>query len=129
MVNKMTRTTYQFAELDQDIFKTLKNLDYHPKVIFDVGASNGYWSRLIQAVVPNAEYHLFEPLVDYFPSYQKIMQINLDSSPFFTLHKYALGSHDSEIWRCSYFPKGLEVLLLPCRKTKIFREFLCRSLL
>lgn len=107
----MTRATYKFAELDQDIFNTLKNLGYQPKVIFDVGASNGYWSWLIREIVPEAEYHLFEPLVDYIPSYQTIMQSNLEACPSFTLHKYGLGSHNSEMMM-SLFSEGFGSTLI-----------------
>jgi len=123
----MTRTTYQFAEIDQDIFKILKNLNYYPNVIFDVGASNGYWSRLIQEVVPDAEYHLFEPLVDYIPSYQTLMLSNLDSSPFFTLHKYALGSHNSEM-EMSLFSEGFGGTLIAMPENQRSPENFCAGL-
>ena len=107
----MSRATYQFAELDQAVFKTLQNLDYHPKVIFDVGASNGYWSRLIKEIVPEAEYHLFEPLVDYIPDYTKLMQGNLEACPKFTLHKVGLGEHNCEM-EMSLFSEGFGSTLI-----------------
>lgn len=105
------RDKYQFAQLDQEIFKTLQNLDYHPQVIFDVGASNGYWSYLINEIVPDATYHLFEPLVDHIPSYTTIMQSNLEKSPNFTLHKYGLGECNEEK-TMSIFSEGFGSTLL-----------------
>jgi hypothetical protein len=38
-----------------------------PSVIFDIGASNGVWSDTIALTLPEAEYHLFEPLADAVP--------------------------------------------------------------
>ncbi|MEL4894759.1 FkbM family methyltransferase [Crocosphaera sp. Alani8] len=105
------RTKYNFAQLDQEIFKTLKNLDYHPEVIFDVGASNGYWSYLIHEIVPDATYHLFEPLVDHIPTYTSIMESNLEKCPNFTLHKYGLGEK-SEEKIMSIFSEGFGSTLL-----------------
>ena len=105
------RDKYKFAQLDQEIFKTLKNLDYHPDVIFDVGASNGKWSYLIQKIVPDAAYHLFEPLVDHVPSYTSIMQSNLEKSSKFTLHKYGLGENN-EKKTMSIFSEGFSSTLL-----------------
>ena len=31
---------------------------------YDIGASNGVWSDTIALVLPDSEYHLFEPLAD-----------------------------------------------------------------
>ncbi len=87
----MPRATYQFAELDQDVFTLLKQLGYQPQVIFDIGASNGYWSRFIHEVLPDAEYHLFEPLSDYIPDYGVRMKTVLKEYPDFQLYKFALG--------------------------------------
>jgi FkbM family methyltransferase len=87
----MPRATYQFAELDQEVFTLLKRLGYQPQVIFDIGASNGYWSRFIHEVLPDATYHLFEPLSDHIPDYGVRMKTVLKEYPDFQLHKFALG--------------------------------------
>ena len=111
------RAKHQFAQLDQEIFKTLKNLDYHPQVIFDVGASNGYWSYLIREIVPDATYHLFEPLVDHIPSYTTIMESNLEKNPNFTLHKCGLGECNEER-TMSIFSEGFGSTLLAMPENK-----------
>lgn len=40
----------------------LKNLRFYPDVIFDVGASNGRWTRKCLKIYPEARFFCFEPL-------------------------------------------------------------------
>ena len=95
--NNHPNSQYGYGELDCKVFERLTKLNYHPQVIFDIGASNGAWSSTIYPVLPNAEYHLFEPLIDYSANYRPIMMANLEKFPAFTLHKYAMGENSGEI--------------------------------
>jgi FkbM family methyltransferase len=96
-VGETYKTKARFAQLDMEVFQRLKNLGYQPQVIFDVGASDGSWSKDIHEVLPTAEFHLFEPLINYAPAYQAIIQENLRSYPNFQLHTLALGEKSGEV--------------------------------
>lgn len=87
----------QVLQLDRQVFKRLKNLGYDPKIIFDIGASNSGWSYYIKQVLPDAEFHLFEPLIDYSSDYRELMSEILRVYPSFHLHKYALGETSGEV--------------------------------
>jgi FkbM family methyltransferase len=93
----MPRQSYEFAELDKEIFLLLKKFGYEPTIIFDVGASTGFWSHHIAEIFPQATFHLFEPLVDHVPEYASSMALNLASHPAFVLHKLALSASSGEI--------------------------------
>lgn len=90
-VGETYKTGAKFAEMDQEIFRRLQGLGFTPRIIFDVGASDGSWSKDMVEVLPQAEFHLFEPLITYAPAYQVIMQENLRQYPNFQLHHWALG--------------------------------------
>ncbi|AIE75321.1 FkbM family methyltransferase [Synechocystis sp. CS-94] len=87
----------QVLQLDRQVFRRLARLGYQPQVIFDVGASNGGWSYYMSQVVKEADFHLFEPLVDHVPDYQGLMAEVLRVYPSFHLHKYALGDRDGTV--------------------------------
>jgi FkbM family methyltransferase len=88
----MPRATYRHTELDEEILSLLKSQGLAPTVIFDVGASNGSWSNAVCHLCPDAQYHLFEPLVDHVEDYGRGMLDTLQQHPNFRLHKYALGA-------------------------------------
>ncbi|MBW1859187.1 MAG: FkbM family methyltransferase [Deltaproteobacteria bacterium] len=90
------RASYEFAELDQEVILLLKTLGYQPQIVFDVGASTGEWSSRICEVLPEAEYHLFEPLIDHVPQYGEHTTQCLKKYSSFSLHKYALGDASGE---------------------------------
>ena len=71
----------------------LKDQGYAPAVIFDIGASNGVWSDTIALTLPEAEYHLFEPLVGAVPFYERDLRERLGRHPNFHLHAIALSDH------------------------------------
>ncbi|REJ56090.1 MAG: FkbM family methyltransferase [Microcystis wesenbergii TW10] len=96
-VGETYKTQARFAQLDMDAFQRLKNLGYQPQVIFDIGASDGSWSKDIHEVLPSAEFHLFEPLIDHAPAYRAIIQENLRLYPNFHLHPLALGEKSGEV--------------------------------
>jgi FkbM family methyltransferase len=93
----MEEVKYPFSELDKKRFSLLAKRGYEPKVIFDVGAMNGYWSHHINEVFPNSQYHLFEPLIPHLPDYQTKIAQNLQNHPNFTAHSYALGEKTADI--------------------------------
>jgi FkbM family methyltransferase len=87
----------QVLQLDRKVFKRLKKLGYNPQTIFDVGASNSGWSYYINKVLPEAEFYLFEPLIDYSTEYGGLMSEILRVFSSFHLFKYALGDKSETV--------------------------------
>lgn len=102
----MARGTHEYCELDREVFTLLKTFGFEAKTIFDVGASGGYWSKMIAPVFPSASFHLFEPLIDHLSQYRADMEDHLRTHPSFTLHKLALGEGSGEVLM-SVFPSGV----------------------
>lgn len=64
---------------------------YAPAVVYDIGASNGIWSETILAVLPNSEFHMFEPLADLVDFYRADLAARSARMRSFNLHRTALG--------------------------------------
>jgi FkbM family methyltransferase len=80
------------AEFETAFFQRLSTFGYAPKVIYDVGAAKGTWSRMTARIFPAASFHLFEPLLDHFDGYRAPMDKVLELHPQFKLHEIALGN-------------------------------------
>jgi FkbM family methyltransferase len=76
---------------ETNLLRKLKVLGYDPAVIYDIGASNGEWSDTMALVLPDSEYHLFEPLADTVDFYRKDLAERCQRRPRFHLHPVALG--------------------------------------
>jgi FkbM family methyltransferase len=87
----------QVLRLDRQIFRLLEKLGYTPQIIFDIGASDGVWSFYMKQVLPEAEFYLFEPLIDYSSDYAEFISETLRIYPSFHLFKYALGEKNSSV--------------------------------
>jgi FkbM family methyltransferase len=114
-----------FCDDDIRILEMLKAGGFDPRIVYDIGASNGDWSGAMAPVFPNAEFHLFEPAVDLIAEYTPRMERNLAAHKNFTLHKFALGDTNGTTKICmstdgfgnttldvgtsSYFPTNSEV--------------------
>ncbi|MCG6114923.1 MAG: FkbM family methyltransferase [Mesorhizobium sp.] len=92
----MTRK-HRFSEAEIRLLEQLKGFGYQPAVIYDVGASNGIWSKVVAEIYPQAIYHLFEPLSDRLDAYRDKMAANLAAHPNFTLHKIGLGDANANL--------------------------------
>ena len=75
-----------FAKSDLEICHFLKNLDFDPKVVYDLGASNGGWTRAIRPVFPQAVFELFEPQAHRNPDYDQGLIPLLAQHPNLRLH-------------------------------------------
>ncbi|MBV9490224.1 MAG: FkbM family methyltransferase [Verrucomicrobia bacterium] len=84
-----------YAE-ERRLFTALREAGLAPKIIFDVGSSHAGWSTVTHAIFPDAEFHLFEPLIDFKAYYQEHSSHALQHHPNFRLHKLALGARDGE---------------------------------
>lgn len=83
-----------FAEIDTERLKHFREQGFAPRLIFDVGASDGAWSASVAEVFPDSLYHLFEPLADEEATYREPLARRLQSHPHWTLHRVALGSSE-----------------------------------
>jgi FkbM family methyltransferase len=79
---------------DMNFFRAFKDCGFEPRAIFDVGSSHAGWSWEVSELFPEAEFHLFEPLVDYKPDYQKGIAGALAERANLRIHKIALGKED-----------------------------------
>jgi FkbM family methyltransferase len=80
----------EFAQAEKSLFRRLNQIGAAPAVVYDIGASNGFWSAIVSDGLPPAEHHLFEPLWDH-PSYGQHLQQNLKDHPLWKLHRVALA--------------------------------------
>lgn len=62
-----------------------------PRVVYDIGASNGGWSAVVSDGLPTAAHHLFEPL-SVHPKYKEVLDWHLGRHPTWRLHSIALGA-------------------------------------
>jgi FkbM family methyltransferase len=83
----------EFARPEKSLFQLLNKIGAAPAVVYDIGASNGFWSVTVSDGLPPAEHHLFEPLYDH-PAYRYILQKNLSDHPNWKLHRIALGDRN-----------------------------------
>jgi FkbM family methyltransferase len=81
----------EYYVAEKKVFSALRDAGFKPQVIYDVGASHTPWSQFVFPVFPEAEYYLFEPLVDFKPYYREQCEIALKQFPGFRLFKIGLG--------------------------------------
>ena len=89
--NASQSEAHSFHEFGFDRLVELKKKGLNPSCIFDVGASNGCWTRTVMQIFPEATFHLFEPQVDIATEYQQKMTEFIDNHPNAILHKAAVG--------------------------------------
>jgi FkbM family methyltransferase len=87
----MSETAIRLTDTDRHHLRHLRKLGLDLRHFYDVGASNGNWSRRISEDFPDAAFELFEPLIDHAPDYREKMEWVLAQHPLFRLHKFALG--------------------------------------
>lgn len=80
-----------FGEEDTAFIKRAISVGVPLKVIYDIGASNGTWSALMEKVIQGGEYHLFEPLAE-IAQYSEHLNRNLTSLHLAKLHPVALSN-------------------------------------
>lgn len=88
----MTSTAYPFGEIDNRILAYLIEAGFSPKVVYDIGASNGSWTWTVAKVLENATFHLFEPQFESDPAYAKTIANVKRYTSNVTLHPIALGA-------------------------------------
>ena len=89
------------AELDRRCLKHLQELGLHFDHFFDVGASNGAWTRNTSADFPDAMFDLFEPLLEIAPGFKDRIEIALEGRRI-RVHNFALGSESKRARMYAY---------------------------
>jgi len=84
-----------WASYDQDFIRNLMKAGIGIDSIYDIGASNGYWSWQMAKVVPQAKFNLFEPLES--DQYAEDLANVLRDRPDFRMHRIALGDEDTTL--------------------------------
>lgn len=79
-----------FADSDVAFIRKALGAGVGLDVIYDVGASNGYWSIMAHQAIGGGDYHLFEPLSDR-PEYAQHLPGNVAALPSARLHTVALS--------------------------------------
>jgi FkbM family methyltransferase len=106
----------EVARRDCAALSRLSALGWTPRVIYDVGASNGMWSESIARLYPDARYHLFEPLAPHVPEYTERLTTVLEHHRTFALHPVALGDRTGDV--IAYrFPNARASTTLPMENT------------
>lgn len=99
---------YQYA-MAPEMLHTLQSVSrrgYTPKVILDVGAFKGGWTRLTRTIWPLAKFHLFEPNAAIHP---ELGDLAKDRS--ITLHTELLGPDDGKV--VAFYVMGSGSSILP----------------
>ena len=122
----MSSNALRYSEAELRLFQQLKDIGYAPEVIYDIGASNGMWSYLIDDVFTGRTYHLFEPLADTLPEYKTLLRKHLLEKPNFHLHKIGLGDRN-EIQEMAIFKGGFGSTFLELDRIKATAESLKAS--
>jgi len=81
----------EFAQLDKQRFLKFKEFGFHPKCIFDIGSSNGEWTRHMLEVFPDARCHLFDPLSELHEPYTERLSKLTSRQKEVHVHPIALG--------------------------------------
>ena len=87
--------TGEWGSHEQDFIRKLARAGVAIESIYDIGASNGYWSWLMAQVVPDAKFNLFEPLES--DQYANDLANVLKAYPDFRMHRVALGNENTTL--------------------------------
>jgi FkbM family methyltransferase len=85
----------EFAAVDKEFAARLVSAGVNISTVYDIGASNGWWSRTLNSALPDASFELFEPLNPQGSGYGQSMSSTLRDHPNFRLHAIALGAQNA----------------------------------
>ena len=81
----------QFAAGDRRILSLLRAQGFSPACMYDIGASDGAWTRAVSDIFPLAHVELFEPLAELNEPYTAPMHLLVESDKRFHLNAVAVG--------------------------------------
>jgi FkbM family methyltransferase len=77
MLNKYTKyykTLHNDISIPQDHIKYISNIEYIPKVVFDIGSAVLHWTKEAKKIWPNATYIAFEAMKEVEEFYKEMNQ-------------------------------------------------------
>jgi FkbM family methyltransferase len=120
---------------DRDFLIELQKRSYRPAVVYDIGASTGVWSDLVQHYFPGTEIHMFEPLAEQVEAYRVDLEDRTRKYSNLNLHATALGrenttaelfaTHDSfgsSLLDRGDVPEVREAIPVPVRRLDDYRQ-------
>lgn len=81
-------TSSIFGLSHEERLRFFKKRGFRPKIIYDIGAHHGDWTRSIQSIFPRANFYMFEANEQHAPQLEKV------GHPFFL---GVLGSHNGPV--------------------------------
>ncbi len=87
----------QYGESDASIGKAILERGYRLPTIYDVGGSNGAWTRVMCKVFPKSRFELFEPLAEINPAYKEKLKSLKAVHANANMNAFAIGDCDGEI--------------------------------
>jgi FkbM family methyltransferase len=104
-----------------DIYTRLRSAGFRPDYVYDIGASDGLWSRTLADVFPHSIFYLFEPLGDHVASYREALG-QLPPARF-RVHHSALGETCGSVTiALTPDPRGSTSLEIVSGPSQIFPE-------
>jgi len=85
-----------FGACDKAFLAKLRDAGQDAPVIFDIGGSNGWWSRTMLDIYPESRYELFEPLAGRRKEYDDSLRTALAEHGNFSVHPVALGDREGQ---------------------------------
>ena len=86
-----------FGDIDVARLQSLREKGFNPECIFDIGGSDGSWTRKVQSVFPSTQFHLFEPLADIAGAYTANLESFVSANSNVHLHKVAVGRENGSL--------------------------------
>lgn len=96
---------------------------FFPKVVYDIGAADGGWTRLALQYWPDADYVCFEPLTERKEALEA-MKISRSRAEQITVHACGVGDADGDLsigvtdflWDSSFAYSGTSTRSVPVRR-------------
>ncbi len=85
------------AEGDRQLIADLAAFGFVPRVVYDIGGAVGGWSRDMRRSLPDAEFHIFEPLARHRNDYRTELDALVREDSAVHVHPIALGDVDGPI--------------------------------
>lgn len=101
-----------FGRDDREVGEHIIASGYEIGVIYDIGGSNGAWTRTLRPVFPEARFEVFEPLGEHDAGYRAGLEDLRVTDPNVGIHILAVGSEDGEV-EMRVFPDPVGSTTLP----------------
>ncbi|HKP23030.1 MAG TPA: FkbM family methyltransferase [Dongiaceae bacterium] len=107
----------QFFDTEREIFSVLRAKGFSPKLIIDIGASDGSWTSHCRKIFPDPQYRLYEPLYSHLDHYRNGIDGLIAGSDRISVRPVALAE---KAQKADFFitPHSVGSSLLPLSEAK-----------